>query len=196
MVDFMKIGRILLTFCTFILASCLETEDPDTCNRIDTKRLTAINIISRTRVKEIKAVVNQNTLCSNNYELLYVKEKNENLYRLSDIDSLDFFQNKDWFVSSGCYIKNDSVMKNQKIMLQVIKYDRIDVLDIDEFLIGRTSISVILESDTSWFFSHDSSLMADGNPEYNFSISTRKGCHDGYCYVSLPMHEEELCFDD
>ncbi len=191
----MRMYGFILPLIALMFSSCLETEDPDTCKNVETKQITAVRVISKIRVKEIKAIANQSILCRNDYELLHVKEKNEGFYHTSDIDSITYFQNKDWFVSIGCYIKYDGNEKKEHNVLQIKNDDGINVLDIDSLLIGKTIIFVISELDTAWLFSYKSSLLVNEDPDYNFSASTRMGCHDGYCFVSLPITENEFCFD-
>ena len=191
----MNAFRFFSIFSVFVFVSCLETADPNVTTCINTNQIAGIGVISTTRVKKLTVYADAETLCSNDYELLYVKKKNEQFYHLSNIDSITNFKQDDWFVSMGCYIKYHDDMNNKKNVLYILKGEEEIELNIDGLLEGEADLTIISERDTAWLFSYRTSLMVNGNPYYNFSVSSRMGCRDGYCFVSLPITEKELCFD-
>lgn len=190
----MKTHRFFLMFWMLMLASCLETEDPDGCNYIDTNQITVISIISTTQVKVVKAYAGDSILCESISELLFRKNKDEQFYHYSCNEEKINPEHEDWFLKLGCYIKhNASSFEDKHIVFQIWKNDVRKELDIDSLLIGKKHVFAIAEQDTAWLFGYGSSLLVDSNQDYNFSISTRMGCHDGYCFVSLPITEKVLC---
>ncbi len=178
-----------------MLASCLETEDPDGCdNYMDTNQITIISIISTTQVKVVKAYAGDSILCESISELLFRKSQEEHFYHYSSNEEKIDSEHEDWFLKLGCYIKhNASSFEDKHVIFQIWKDDVLKELDIDSLLIGKRQVFAVAEQDTAWLFSYESSLLADGNQDYNFSISSRMGCHNGYCFVSLPIIEKALC---
>lgn len=190
----MRMARYILPLFAFVLASCLETVDPvlDIC--FDTNQIVGIGVISKTRVEEVKVYTVDNILCESNHGLFFRKNKDEKLYRYSSDTTVNSEQD-DWFFSIGCWYY-DEEMENKQVAFQITKDDGINVLDLEGFLVGKTNVFVILEQDTAWLFSYSGSMVNDGGSSYNFSPSTRMGCRGGYCFVSLPIWEREVCFEE
>src|SRR5574344_795494 len=192
----MQICRLFLFVLMFMLVSCLETADPDVCgNYINTNQITAVSVISTTQINGVKAYTDNKVLCENVNELLYRKKKDEQFYHYSYNEEDVNPEYEDWFVELGCYVKHDADIENKSVFFQFEENGKLNVLNIDSLLIGKTNVFAISERDTAWLFSYRSSLSVDDDPDHNFTNSSRMGCRDGYCFVSLPMREKELCFD-
>ena len=81
----MNAFRFFSIFSVFVFVSCLETADPNVTTCINTNQIAGIGVISTTRVKKLNVYADAETLCSNDYELLYVKKKMNNftIYQIS-----------------------------------------------------------------------------------------------------------------
>ena len=191
----MNIYKSLFLFFTFALTSCLETEDPDTYNCIDSNQVAAISVISTTQVSDVRAYTDEKILCKSNTELFFKKNKDDQFYHYSYNDEEVDSEYEDWFVKLGCYIKHNASLKSKDVFFQIKKANQLDEIKVDSLLKGKEHIFVISEQDTAWLFSFEISLLNDGDPDYNFSISSKLGCHGGYCFVTLPISEKEFCFD-
>jgi|P827metagenome_2_1110787.scaffolds.fasta_scaffold00287_26 hypothetical protein len=175
-----------------ILISCTYDNTPQECTKTD--QIIGIRIISTTRINEIKVTKNNEILCSNNYELLFVKKDNDSLYSPSDIDSINNLGNSIWFISIGCNIKYDHDIRSNQVSLQISKKNETSSLDLNNFLVEKKIINVFSEQDTAWLFSYSNPTIST-NPDYDFSAFTLMNCHDGYCFASLPITDNEYCFD-
>ena len=191
----MNAFRFFPIFSVFVFVSCLETADPEVCgNYINTNQITVVSVISTTRINGVKAYTDSSILCESISELLFRKNKDEQFYHYSYNEEEINPEHEDWFIKQGCNIIHNADME-KKVFLQILKDNELDLLNLDGLLIGKTLVFAISEQDTAWLFSYKTSLLIDDNPDYNFSISSRLGCRDGYCFVSLPITEKELCFD-
>lgn len=191
----MRMVRHILPLLAFVLASCLETVDPvlDIC--FDTNQIVGVGVISKTRVEGVKAYTGDDILCESTHGLFFKKNGDEQLYRYSYDDTTVNFEQEDWFVSIGCWFY-DEEMENKQVAFQITKDEGINVLDLEGFLVGKTNVFVISEQDTAWLFSYSGSMVNNGGSSYNFSSSTRMSCRDGYCFVSLPIWESVVCFEE
>ena len=76
----MRMYRFILPLIALMLNSCLETEDPDVYNCIDTSQIVGIDVISKKRVREVKAYTDDGILCESANELLFRKNNDEQSY--------------------------------------------------------------------------------------------------------------------
>lgn len=191
----MPLHRFFIFLFILTLSSCLETEDPNKVDCIDTNQITAISVISRKHIKEIKVFIENDTLCKSNSELLYVKKLNKQYYHYSYENCTSCSESNDWFVRMGCYIKQTKEIENGQVYLLLDQNEEPTILKINDLAFPKSIITLVSELDTSWLFSHEENMTINKEPDYNFFISSHLGCYNDYCLVSLPISQNEFCFD-
>ena len=121
--------------------------------------------------------------------------KNLNYTFFSDIDSINDFENRNWFISIGCSIKYDYDIKNKRVSLQISKNNDVFILELNDLLVGKEIVNVFTEQDTTWLLRYENNPTINKDPDYDFSAFTLMGCRDGYCFATLPITDNEYCFD-
>lgn len=165
---FLRKSRILFAFCSLMLVSCV---DPYKCtNEINTNQITVISVISTKPVKSVKAYMGDKVLCEGVNELLYRKNKEDLLYHYTYDEGKIDSEREDWFVVYGCYVIHDTTVKNGKVYFDVEENDSINVLDVDDLIMGKTHIYAISLQDTAWLFGYKSSLLVNDAQNYDFSV--------------------------
>ena len=106
------------------------------------------------------------------------------------------------------FSKKDKLSINSKLELENVDFDSskmsievfikgdINNIETDFTVIGGNYINVIPEQDTAEGFGYEENPIRPFFDVFDSPASSnRAGCYDGYCVATVPIVEEEYCYD-
>jgi len=192
---------------SFLFVSCLPDEE-SIC--FDSKEFVAVSFISTSNVDSMDVYLNDELICHSTNKQLYVKSANEDFfYNIMIAESSSYLYKDDTLCSPyencpswnglDCFerklnIDEDTISLN--LTLHIFNVEKKDELNIKMSFSRGNQINIILEQDTTKWFSYvDNPTWPEHEAFVSPAASNRMGCFDGYCVATLPMKIKEYCYD-
>lgn len=188
---------IFFVICVFFLGCT----DPMECS--ESNRYVGINVISTDNIDSIHFFINKRKICSASQVMMLCKEssKTNEMYAVDGDEEKNRCVGEDyleWRVYH-CYVGEifgvDDVDSSALGIDLFTSANKISI-NFPQFVMGGLYINVISVGDTAKWFGYDENPVKPYFDDFKApSLSTRKGCSDGFCLATIPMPQRDVCHD-
>lgn len=197
-----KICLILTTAICGLFCGCYDGETE--C--YDTKEYISISILSTTKIDSVDIYLNGEQVCHIDYAYHFVKPANNEYFydedfhkTLSGEDLCDSLEECPSWYDLGCYLrKPPNKIRAQDTLVSMHVFEGLQRKEQKIIIpaIGGNNINVISEQDSVMWFSYKENPIRPFASVFDSpAASNRAGCYDGYCVATVPIVEEEYCYD-
>lgn len=202
-----KISKIFLVLATAIcglFCGCYEGVDVE-C--FDSKEYISIHILSTTKIDSADIYLNGEQVCHINNAYHFVKPASKEYFYDKDFhkvltgeDLCDSLEKCPSWYNLDCYLrKPPDKIRTQDTIVSMHLFEGLQKKEQNIIIpaMGGNNINVISEQDSViWFGYKDNPMISFSEDFRSPASSNRAGCYDGYCVATLPIVEEEYCYDE
>lgn len=197
-----KILWFILALILCSILGCYPNGDGMECFGKD--RYASLNFLTTTPVDSVQFYLDEQRICYGDVGHYYKLVVCKSLTTDADVAS-DFFsekcmaseKEKTWTIFH-CYVGepfDGVVVSSKELRVKVFSTNR-EKIDIPLGSLGGLITNVFPERDSAeWFGYRDNPIRPFLDDFYSPALSMRKGCFNGFCVASLPMADEEVCYD-
>ena len=196
-----KIYLALTTAICGLFCGCYDGE----IECYDSREYLIVNILSATNIDSAMISINESQKCYLNEIRLYAKLESEEFFydegvnkNVTDIERCDSVEKCFFWKSAGCILGHSDKIDIDTNYISILLFDgsQEKIINIDKPFSGRNIINIIPESDTAeWFGYKENPIRPLFDVFDSPASSNRAGCYDGYCVATVPIVEEEYCYD-